>query len=159
MKSKLLGLLAAIAVLFAGAASPAQADNLKISFTTLSQIWTNNAVQVVRLSDGGSISLAFTNPLTGIVSVTYTAECQLIALPSSSLAITVLIDGTAVLPSGTDAAFCSGRGTGVTGGSARHSITVSKSLLAGFHTVGVRAQVVDAHTSARLDDTSILVAR
>lgn len=89
---------------------PAQADNLKSSFTTISQIWTNSVVQVVRLSESGAVVLAFTNLLSGVVSVTYTAECQLIAATSSSLVITILIDGTAILPSGPDAAFCSGPG-------------------------------------------------
>jgi hypothetical protein len=159
MKSKLLGLLTASAALLASAAGPAQADNLRTSFTTVPQAWLGGAVQNVRLIDSGATSFGFTNPLTGFVAVTYTAECELIASSFSWIAITVLIDGTTVIPSGSDAAFCSGRGTGVGGGWSRNSITVVRGLAAGNHTVAVRAQVFGTHTGARLDDTTILVAR
>ena len=103
--------------------------------------------------------MPFGNPLGGPVSVTFTAECQLVAGTASWLHVSVLIDNLATLPSGSDAAFCSGRGAGVQGGWARHSITVTRLLAGGAHSVRVVAAVTGPHTGARLDDTSIMVER
>ena len=87
MKSKLLGLLAAGAALLGGATGPAQADNLRAANTTIAQFWTDNLQQDVRLNDNGLLNLRFTNPLAGLVSVTYTAEVQLLANQASFMAI------------------------------------------------------------------------
>lgn len=158
MKSKILGLLAAGAALLAGAEGPAKADNLESRYTTVSQVWGGNPVQNVRLTDGGALSFGFNNPLIGFVSVTYTAECEVIGPTISYVAVTVLIGGAAVVPSGSDAAFCSGQGANA-GGKSRHSITVMRALLPGNYTVSVKAQLFGAAVSGRLDDTTILVER
>lgn len=159
MTMKSLTLLAT-AVLGLSAFTPiVRADNPQQVFTTIPQNWLGAFPQSARLTNGGTVIVPFVNPLGGIVSVTYTAECPLIAAPTSWLHVTVLIDNVAVLPSGGDAALCSGRGAGVSGGWIRTSITVSRVLAAGNHTVTVNGQVTGAHTGARLDDTSLLVER
>ncbi len=159
MKRKLIGLLAASATFFGMAAAPVLADNLNGSFTTNAQFWLGNTAQNLRLTPGGLTVLPFTNPLTGGVSVTFTAECELIGSSNSWLYITILIDSVVVPPTGSDAAFCSGRGGGVPGGWSRNSITVAKVLTAGAHAVGVNAQVSGVHTGARIDDTTLLMTR
>lgn len=159
MSRKFLGLLAATTLCLAGATMPAQADNITSAFTTAPQAWLGALSQQLRLTAGGALGLAFVNPLGGTVSVTYTAECQLNAASSSWLHVSVFIDGAIAAPSGPDAAFCSGRGVGVATGWARHSITVTRILAAGNHSVIVRGQVSGFHSGARLDDTTILIAR
>ena len=159
MKSKLLGLLAAGAALLGGATGPAQADNLRAANTTIAQFWTDNLQQDVRLNDNGLLNLRFTNPLAGLVSVTYTAEVQLLANQASFMAISIFIDGQLVVPPSGDTVFISGNFSVPSGGLASHSITVAKSLTAGVHNARVRAQVFGALSSARLDDTTILIAR
>ena len=151
--------LAAATLCLAAVALPAQADNLNASFTTEPQAWVGNVAQNIRLTPGGATFVSFGNPLAGIVSVTYTAECQLIAPAFSYLHVTVFIDNIVAAPSGPDAAFCSGRGANVQGGWARQSITVSRFLGAGLHSARVVGQVTNFHTGARLDDTTILIER
>ena len=159
MSYKSMKHLAAATLCLAAVALPAQADNLNASFTTEPQAWVGNVAQNIRLTPTGATFVSFGNPLAGIVSVTYTAECQLIASPTSWLHVTVLIDNIVAAPSGPDAAFCSGRGANVQGGWARQSITVSRFLGLGVHSVRVVGQVAGAHTGARLDDTTILIER
>ena len=151
--------LAAATLCLAAVALPAHADNLNASLTTVPQAWVGNVAQNILLTTGGATFVSFGNPLGGIVSVTYTAECQLIAPPLSWLHVTVLIDNIVAAPTGPDAAFCSGRGAGVGGGWARQSITVSRFLGVGAHSVRVVGQVAGFHTGARLDDTTILIER
>ncbi len=159
MSRKIFGILAAATLGVAAASLPVRADNLTANFTTIPQSWVGNAAQNIRLSPAGALVLPFVNPLAGTVSVTYTAECQLIAASTSWLHVTVLIDNVVVVPTGPDAAFCSGRGIGVSGGWARQSVTVSRLLGAGPHNVRVLGQVNGVHTSARLDDTTVLIER
>ena len=151
--------LAVAALCLAAVALPAKADNLVSNFTVAPQSWLGNLSQGIRLSPGGAIVVPFGNPLGGPVSVTFTAECQLVAGTTSWLHVSVLIDNAVTPPSGSDAAFCSGRGAGVQGGWARHSITVTRLLGAGAHSVRVIAAVSGLHTGARLDDTTIMVER
>lgn len=151
--------LAVAALCLAAVALPAKADNLQFNFTTVEQIWLGNVAQNIRLTPGGAFLVGFGNPFGGPVSVTFTAECQLVAGTTSWLHVSVLIDNVVTPPSGSDAAFCSGRGAGVQGGWARHSITVTRLLGAGAHSVRVVAAVTGPHTGARLDDTSIMVER
>lgn len=151
--------LAVAAVCLAAVALPAKADNLVSNFTVAPQSWLGNVAQNIRLSTGGAFIVGFGNPLGGPVSVTFTAECQLVAGTGSYLHVSVLIDNVVTPPSGSDAAFCSGRGAGVQGGWARNSITVTRLLGAGAHSVRVVAAVSGPHTGARLDDTTIMVER
>lgn len=159
MLRKLIGLLTAGGLCLAAASLPAQADNITSSFTTVPQSWLGALPQSLRLTPGGAITVPFANPIPGTVSVTYTAECQLNAASSSWLHVSVVIDGAVTPPSGPDAAFCSGRGVGVATGWARHSITVTRVLAAGVHSVSVRGQVAGAHAGARIDDSTILISR
>ena len=151
--------LAVAALCLAAVALPAKADNLASNFTVAPQSWLGNVAQNIRLSPGGAFIVPFGNPLGGPVSVTFTAECQLVAGTTSWLHVSVLIDNLVTPPSGSDAAFCSGRGAGVQGGWARHSITVTRLLGPGAHNVRVVAAVSGVHTGARLDDTTIMVER
>jgi hypothetical protein len=151
--------LAGAALFLVAAAAPGQADNLQQSFATVPQAWAGPAAQNIRLNNGGLVLLPFANPLAGIVSVTFNAECQLIAAPTSYISISVIIDGVATPPSGSDAALCSGRGAGLPGGWVRGSFTVNRPLAAGGHNVRVTAQVFGAHTGARIDDVTIMVER
>lgn len=159
MSYKSMKHLASAVLCLAALALPAKADNLAANFTVVPQAWVGNVAQNIRLTTGGLLVVPFGNPLGGPVSVTFTAECQLVAAPLSWLHVTVLIDNIVAAPSGPDAAFCSGRGAGVLGGWARQSITVSRLLGAGTHSARVVGQVSGAHTGARLDDTTILIER
>lgn len=159
MSYKSMKLFAAATLCLAAVTLPAKADNLAANFTAIPQAWVGNAPQNIRLSPGGAFVVPFANPLPGIVSVTYTAECQLIAASTSWLHVTVLIDNTVAVPTGPDAAFCSGRGAGLGGGWARQSVTVSRAMAAGAHSVRILGQVSGVHTGARLDDTTVLIER
>lgn len=155
--------LALTTLCLAAFALPAKADNLQHAITTIPQAWTGPARQNIRLNDGGALVISFSNPLAGFVSVTFNAECSLIGLQSSYIAVTILIDDVVIPPSGFDAAFCSGRGTNTAGGLSRNSFTVNRLLPAGVHSVKVFAQaltaLVGSQLSARLDDVTILVER
>ena len=159
MSYKSMKLVAVATLCLAAVALPAKADNLAANFTVAPQNWLGNVAQNIRLTPGGALVQPFVNPLGGSVSVTYTAECQLIAASTSWLHVTVLIDNIVAVPTGPDAAFCSGRGVGLGGGWARQSVTVTRAMAAGAHSVRVVGQVNGAHTGARLDDTTVLIER
>ncbi len=159
MNVRTMAKAAVAAACLAAGSIPAQADILLTALTSQAQTWTGSDVKPVFLTNAANTALQFTNPTTGLVTVTYTAECRLIGNLSSYIHLTIFIDNSAVLPSGPDAAFCSGRGAGIGGGWAHQSITVSRNLAAGAHGVKIIAQVSGAHTGARLDHTTLLVVR
>lgn len=157
MKSQCTAFLAVLSLVTT--TGPAQPDNLRATYTTTAQNWTGGAAQRVRLTTSGALDYAFTNPQLGYVAVTYTAVCSLNGHLTSWLAITVIIDGSIVPPSGQYARFCSGQGLNYGGFSERHSITVTKYLSAGLHSVRINAQALGEHVGALLDDTTLLIAR
>lgn len=137
----------------------ALADNLAYSFNVNAQSWFTTLKQRVKLSNSGALQLAFTNPTAGLVSVTFTAECQLIAPTLSWLGVDIFIDGSIVEVTNGDDALCAGRGANVPGGWSRHSITVARVLAAGAHAVRVDAGTSGLHSGAQLDDVTLLIAR
>lgn len=163
MNFKTIATAAVAMACVAAGAIPAHADILLTAFTSQAQTWTGVDAKPVFLTNSAKTALPFTNPTAGLVSVTYTAECRLIGGLGTYIHLTILIDNLVAVPSGPDAAFCSGRnaaGTAGTGGGFAHqSITVGRVLAAGAHSVKINAQVSSGHTGARLDNTTLLVVR
>ncbi len=151
--------IAAAVAAFISTSPPASADNLVFSYTLSAQSWFTTLAQSVRLSEGGVLRIPFTNPVAGLVSVTFTAECQIIAASTSTLGVDIWIDNTVVPVTNGDDAICAGRGANVQGGWTRHSITVARSLTAGSHFVRVDAITSGLHNGARLDDVTLLISR
>lgn len=158
MTFKISRLAAVVACLMSGAL-PAEADNIIGSFTVAPQIWLGNGSQMVKLSTLGSTSLNFGNPIAGPVSIIFTAECQITGAASSYIDLTVLIDNVALVPTNLTGAFCSGQGVGFGGGLAHYSLTVSKGLAIGLHSVKVIAIAAGPHIGATLDDITLIVRR
>jgi hypothetical protein len=146
-------------MLTAGAAPPAFADNIAYAFNGNSQSWFTTLWQTLELNENGGTKLVFDNPKDGLVSVTISAECQLIARTTAYITLNVIIDGSVVRITNGDDALCAGRGSGVEGGWAYHGLTVAKSLKAGSHTLRIEASTVGLHNGARIDDLTVLVAR
>lgn len=153
--------LSLVAFCMAAFALPARADNFQHAFTTIPQAWTGPFRQNIRLNDAGALVIPFSNPASGIVSVTFNAECSVNGHQLNNVAVTILIDDAAVPPSGFDAAFCNGRGS--IPNLSRYSLTVNRVLAAGAHNLKVFAQAkpvtVLSPISARLDDITVLVER
>ena len=151
--------LAAVAACLMSGALPAEADNIIGSFTVAPQIWLGNSSQAVALNTAGNKILNFGNPTAGPVSIIFTAECQITGAASSFVDLTVLIDNSVVAPTVINDAFCSGQGVGLGGGLAHYSLTVSKGLAIGLHSVKVIAIAVGPHIGATLDDITLFVRR
>ena len=158
MNFKTIAKAAMAAACVAAGAIPAHAD---ILLTQSAQEFYWQGINAVPVLPAGSIysTLPFTNTTAGLVSVTFTAECRVISALGTYIHLTILIDDVVAVPTGPDAAFCSGRGVGVGGGRAHQSITVGRALAAGAHSVKINAQVSGAHTSAYLDNMTLLVVR
>ena len=97
MKHKIVAMIASAA--FASATAPAMADNLAFNVIQNFTIWATPGVQALKLNDAGLMVRTFNNPVQGLVSVTYTAECSLEAPPTSWLSISIYIDNVLVPPS------------------------------------------------------------
>ncbi len=151
--------VAALAASLACTSIPAQADNIKFSFNQNGPFWFGNLRQDIGLNNSNAKVLQFSNPSSGLVAIFFNAECQLIGRPQSIVNVDILIDGTIVPVTNGDDAFCAGRGVGVEGGWARHSLTVARTLSAGTHSLRVKATALGVHTGARLDNITVLVAR
>ena len=145
MNLKHIAKAAVAAAFLVAVALPVRADNLVIAWTSEDQILPGPTTRILNIHGSAVDILNFLVPVSGKVSVTYTAVCRLRALPSSNyhIEITVLIDDQPVEPSGPGDTFCSGGwaeadGAVVPAGASR-SITVSPSLLAGTHSIRIVA--------------------
>ena len=156
MKHRIVAMIASAAM--ASAAVPAMADNLAFNVVQNFTIWAAPGVQALKLNEAGLTVRTFNNPVQGLVSVTYTAECSLEAPPTSWLSISIYIDNVLVPPSGQDLAFCSGWSGGA-GRWSSNAVTVAKNLSAGSHTVRVDAFVQNSFSFAFIDDTMLLIER
>ncbi len=151
-----------LAMAFLAAATPqARADILLYSDKTAPQAWLTTLWQAVKLNGNGDLSLLFTNPQNGLVSVTFTAECQVITSPGFSLptlTINIIIDEDVVPVTNGDDAFCSGGKAGVGGRLSTRAFTVAANLAAGQQVLRVDA-AASISNGARLDDITVLIAR
>jgi hypothetical protein len=159
-KSMLRPACLALALLVA-AMSPASAEVLLYSERSAAQKWTSTLWQAVKLSGNGDVSLLFTNPSRGLVSITFTAECQVITSPDFSLptiTINIVVDEDVVPITDEDDALCAGSAKGVGGRLSMRSFTVAVNLAAGPHTLRVDA-AAGISQGAQLDDITVLVTR
>lgn len=138
---------------------PAVAENIAYGSTPNGPFWFGTLTQNLPLTAGGATSLRFNNPKSGMVSITFSADCQVIAATTAVMNIDIIIDNQIVEITNGDDALCAGRGVNVQGGWARHTFPVAKSLAAGVHTVRVDAAVRAVHNGARLDNITVLVQR
>ena len=138
---------------------PAVAENIAYASTPNGPFWFGTLTQHLPLTAGGATTVRFNNPKAGLVSITFSADCQVIAATTAVMNIDIFIDNQIVDITNGDDALCAGRGVNVEGGWARHTFPVAKSLVAGVHAVRVDAAVRAVHNGARLDNITILVQR
>jgi hypothetical protein len=95
------------------------------------------------------------------IVIIYNAECTVTANSTTTwLALTILVDGNAVTPSGTDKAHCTSNNNGSNWVSAVATAVVVVAE-PGIHNVRIQAQILNgvAGNTARLDDSTIVVMK
>lgn len=153
----LLRAMAAFGFAFAGAGL-AQAEAVQYNYYSF-PTFVGTTPTLVSITPSGGTSITFLSKKAGLTAVTFSAECSVYgAVPGGYwLSISILIDGVAVAPTGSDeVAFCTEPAT-VSDNYAMQSITVARSLTKGTHTLTVQASVTG--NNGWLDDVAVLVSR
>jgi hypothetical protein len=140
------------------------ADILECYQTSLPTLITSESVAIkLPLTDQDAAAVTFFNPRSGLVSVTYSAECAVKStIAQSWVSIQILIDYLPVAPTGgRDDKFCSNTNVNGQYSYGMNSITVAQKLPQGLHTLAVSAILGSGEGSAtaRIDDQAILIAQ
>jgi hypothetical protein len=123
-------LFAAVFALAAASCPPAEAKvYLSVTNHTLETSFYLIATPV-KLNDTGNTTVSFTLSAQNRVAITYSAECR-VGTAGSDASVTILVDGTALAPTGTYTNFCNTEFYGM------HSMTLSKVLATGTHKIRV----------------------
>lgn len=137
------------------------AGEIYFSFRESTQTVSTGDVVPVLLKNSGSEKLVFwTYDDNQTVAVFFNSECTVRGETSSYLSLKIKIDGTAVKPSKTGKALCTGRGADDIVGWVGASSNVAKTIVdAGKHKVKVEAFLSgwESGEQFRLDDTSVIV--
>jgi hypothetical protein len=148
MKTTLLS--ATIASAWLAFVPVADAKIYKAVGTSTSQTYAANTTVYLKLNGAGVTSQSFSIPAAGAVGFTFSAECYG-DTDGGWVSVMLEVDGNLVAPYNSDEySFCSG-GHSWSG----NSFTAVKNLLAGTHTVRLKA--VGYNSSMRIDDQLLTI--
>lgn len=121
-----------------------------LTFNNGTDIPAANAVDV-KLNASGATSTSFRLSRSGRVAISFSATCANFG-DAGWVQIDILVDNIALPPTNQlDDPFCRN------GGAEFRSITVGAKLLAGKHTLKIRAQGMSGSTDGEIYDTSLVI--